>query len=100
MILYNVTVILDEEIQQEYLEWLKQKHVPEVMKLSGFASSRILKVLDSPNEGVTYCIQYVADSREQYDNYLQHHAPALRNSFPETFTNKFVVYRSLMEYVN
>ena len=100
MILYNVTAILDEDIQTDWLHWMKQRHIPEVMDTACFVSYRILKVLDSPNEGVTYCIQYVADNIEDYNRYLMNFAPALRNSFPERFSNKFVIYRTLMEYID
>jgi hypothetical protein len=100
MILYNVTAILDEEIHEDWLNWMIEQHIPEVMATSCFVSNRILKVLDSPNEGVTYCTQYIADTMENYTEYLQNFAPALRASFPERFSNKFVIYRSLMEFVD
>lgn len=100
MILYNLTVILDEAIQEDYLSWMKQQHIPEVMDTSCFISYRILKVLDSPNEGVTYCIQYIAETMEDYDKYVLNFAPALRVSFPERFTDKFVIYRTVMEYID
>ena len=100
MILYNVTVILDEEIQTDWLNWMKGQHIPEVMATSCFVSHRMLKVLDSPNEGVTYCIQYVADTIENYNQYLQDFAPGLRADFPERFSDKFVIYRTLMEYID
>jgi hypothetical protein len=99
MILYNVTTILDEGIQQEWLSWMKEQHIPEVMATSCFVSSRMLKVLDSPNEGVTYCVQYIADTMDNYNDYLQKYAPALRSSFPASFADKFVIYRSLMEFI-
>jgi hypothetical protein len=52
MILYNVTVILEDEIQADWLHWMKEQHIPEIMDTSCFVSYRMLKVLDSPNEGV------------------------------------------------
>jgi hypothetical protein len=100
MVLYNVTIILDEEIHTDWLFWMKQQHIPEVMATSCFVSYRMLKVLDSPNEGVTYCIQYIADTQEKYDEYLTRFAPALRAAFPERFSNKFVIYRTFMEFVD
>lgn len=99
MILYNVTAILDEEIHEDWFTWMKEQHIPEVMDTGCFISSRMLKVLDSPNEGVTYCMQYIADTMEDYDRYLLNFAPSLRATYPEKFTNKFVIYRTLMEFV-
>lgn len=100
MILYNVTIIVEEEIQAEWLNWMQNVHIDQVMETGCFASNRILKVLDSPNEGVTYCIQYIADSLAQYNEYQQKYSAALQADFPAEFTNKFVSFRTIMEFIN
>ena len=99
MILYNVTLILEEAIANDWLDWMQAVHIPAVMKTEKFVSYRLLKVLDSPNEGVTYCTQYVADSEENYHQYLAEFAPALQQELNAKFANKFVAYRTLMEFV-
>jgi hypothetical protein len=65
-----------------------------------FVSSRLLKVVDSPNEGVTFCAQYVAESMENYDRYQDEFAPVLQADLNEKFANQFVAFRTLMEYVD
>ena len=79
---------------------MQEVHIGMVMDTGCFASHRMLKVLDSPNEGITYCIQYIADSFEKYDEYKTQHSPALQTDFPEEFANKFVSFRTIMEFVN
>ena len=97
MIIYNVTVILDEDIHGEWLQWMQIGHLQDVMDTKCFISNRILKVLDSPNEGVTYCVQYIAETIENYREYQSKFAPALQAAFPKHFANKFVIYRTIME---
>lgn len=99
MILYNVTVILDESAEQEWLKWMNEVHIPEVMATDCFVSNRMLKVLDSPNEGVTYCMQYIAESIENYERYTSHFAAALQADALQKFENKFVAFRTLMEFI-
>ncbi len=36
MILYNVTVALDPAIETEWLAWMQQEHIPEVMATGCF----------------------------------------------------------------
>lgn len=100
MILYNVTIILDEDIQTEWLNWMQTRHIDDLMETGCFASNRMLKVLDSPNEGITYCIQYIADSIEKYNDYQQKFATQLQADTPEQFVNKFVVFRTVMEFID
>lgn len=99
MLLYNVTLILDDAAAEEWLQWMQETHIPEVMATGMFVSNRLLKVLDSPNEGVTYCAQYVAETLENYNEYQSTFAPELQESLNSKFKNRFVAYRTLMEFV-
>ncbi|QNN41284.1 DUF4286 family protein [Pedobacter roseus] len=99
MFLYNVTLILEDAAAEEWLQWMQDVHIPEVMATGMFVSNRLLKVVDSPNEGVTYCAQYVAETLEQYNKYQEEFAPALQAELNEKYKNRFVAYRSLMEFV-
>lgn len=99
MLLYNVTIIIEEDSAAEWLRWMKESHIPAVMETGKFVSNRLLKVLDSPNEGVTYCAQYVAENQAEYDDYQRNYAPALQAELKERFENKHVVFRTLMEFV-
>lgn len=99
MYLYNVTLILEDAAVEEWLQWMQDIHIPEVMATGLFVSNRLLKVVDSPNEGVTYCAQYVAETLEQYNKYQEEFAPALQAELNERYKNRFVAYRSLMEFV-
>jgi len=99
MLLYNVTLILDDAAAEEWLQWMQEIHIPEVMATGMFVSNRLLKVVDSPNEGVTYCAQYVAENMANYDQYQSAFAPALQEKLNEKFKNRFVAYRTLMEFV-
>ncbi len=99
MLLYNVTVILEDSAAEEWLQWMKDIHIPDVMSTGKFVSNRLLRVLDSPNEGITYCIQYVAESQTDYDDYQKIYAPALQADLQTKFANRHVAFRTLMEFV-
>jgi hypothetical protein len=100
MLLYNVTLIIEDSIADKWLEWMQEIHIPEVLATGMFVSSRLLKVIDSPNEGVTYCAQYVAESLDNYNRYQDEFAPELQADLNEKFANQFVAFRTLMEYVD
>jgi len=100
MLLYNVTLIIEDSVAEDWLSWMQEVHIPEVMQTGMFVSSRLLKVIDSPNEGVTYCAQYVAENLENYNTYQDKFAPELQADLNEKFANKFVAFRTLMEYVD
>lgn len=99
MFLYNITLITEDAAAAEFLLHLHEAHHPEIMATDLFVSGRILRVVDSPNEGVTFCLQYVAESMEDYQRYQLQHAPAAELKLNARFPDKFVSFSTLMEYI-
>jgi hypothetical protein len=100
MIIYNETIIVDEGIHRQWLSWIQAEYIPMVMKTGFFSSYKILNVLDSPNEGVTYCIQYTTDKREKYSQFHAHHWLGLQALHQQKFENQFVLFSTLMQTVH
>ena len=99
MLLYNVTIIIEDSAAEEWLQYMNEIHIPEVMATGKFVSNRLLKILDSPNEGVSFCSQYVLENLVDYEDYQQNYAPKLQADLQQKFENKFVAFRTLMEFI-
>ncbi|QMU63157.1 MAG: DUF4286 family protein [Flavobacteriaceae bacterium] len=66
MYIYNVTINIDETIHQEWLVWI-ENHIREMLATGRFLSARLIQVLvEEETGGVTYSIQYTADSRKSF----------------------------------
>lgn len=99
MIIFNDTVIVDEAIHQKWLKWMREIHIPAVMATGCFNAYQILNVIDSPNEGITYCVQYHADSMESFNNFYNKHLHQLQAVHNAEFENQFVLFNTLMQTV-
>ncbi|MEX2593059.1 MAG: DUF4286 family protein [Anditalea sp.] len=100
MILYNVTVNIDVEKEKEYVEWMKNVHIPEVMATGLFEESKFFKLLQEVEEdGVNYSAQYFAKKMEKIHQYQENFAPVLQEKLKIKFGNHFVAFRSLLESV-
>ena len=100
MIVYNETLIVEEATHPEWLAWMKETHIPLIMATGFFESYRILNVIDSPNEGVTTCIQYNTATEEQFGQFYEQHLQGLHISHNQRYEGKFVMYTTLMETVD
>lgn len=99
--MYNVTTGVDKKIEQEWLIWMKEVHIPEVMKTQMFLSYRIYRVLTAEDDQtVSYAIQYQALSISKIEHYLDKFAPALREEVKKKFGEGAVSFRTLLEEVN
>mgnify|MGYP000058834913 FL=1 len=101
MIIYNVTVNIEESVEQEWLQWMKDTHIPDVMKTGMFLSSKMTLVLvEEQMGGKTYSIQYTCKNKETLDEYEQNYAPALQKDHNDKYQGKFVAFRTLLEVIH
>ncbi|HLT07879.1 MAG TPA: DUF4286 family protein [Cyclobacteriaceae bacterium] len=99
MLLYNVTVNIDLEKEKEYVEWMKETHISEVMATGLFVDSKFFRLLHEAEEGVNFSVQYFAESMDQIQQYQAQHAAGLQQKLKDKFGNHYVVFRSLLELV-
>ncbi len=100
MILYNVTVNIDDSVHEEWLEWMKNKHITDVLNSGLFIESKIFKVIpDHESEGHTYSIQYFLKSMNDLEKYQKEFAPILQMEHSEKYKDKFVAFRTVLQSV-
>lgn len=101
MIVYNITIKIEPQIETEWIQWQKQEHIPEIMATGCFEKYRFYKLLEQDEEdGITYIVQYFADSENLYNKYVAETAPILRQKALEKWGNKFIAFRTIMQAVN
>jgi hypothetical protein len=99
MILYNVTSSIDPAAAEEWLEFMRDTHMPEVMETGFFLKSQLCRLLNEEEDGITYAAQYYCLSLEQLEEYQQLCAPALRAAMEARFAGKYMSFRTVLEVV-
>lgn len=100
MIIYNVTINIDESIHKEWLIWIKE-HIPLVLKTGKFDKATLTKVLvEEELGGHTYSIQYRTNSRAALDAYYKEDADRLRTDGLKKFANKMLAFRTELEIID
>jgi len=97
MIIYNVTLKVNSAIAEEWLRWMKEEHMPELLQTGLFFESRLCRLLEQDeSDGITYSAQYLCDSMEDYQDYLRKYAPEMREKGIKKFGDQFIAFRSVM----
>ncbi len=101
MILYNVTVKIENDITEEWLHWMKTVHIPDVMATNCFTENKIMRMLSPPTDeqGTTFAFQYFCKDMETLQRYWREFAPTLQSDHSERYKGKFVAFRTVMEVV-
>ena len=100
MIIYNVTVNIDDSIHEEWLQWIKE-HIPLVLATGKFEKATLTKVLvEEELGGHTYSVQYRSYSREALNAYYNEDAERLRNDGLKKFADKMLAFRTELQVVD
>ena len=100
MIIYNVTVKISNLKHDDWVEWMKTKHIPDVMATGKFTQFTFSKVLIEDEEGTNYSIQYHCQSLETLEDYQNNFAPKLQEEHTTRYKEEFVAFRTLLEIVS
>ncbi len=101
MIIYNVTTKVDSAIQHQWLKWLKEEHITDMINTGCFTKVNILRLLETDDtDGPTYAIQYYAESKALYNLYIEKFAGIMRQKSIDKWSGQFIAFRSVMQVVN
>lgn len=100
MIIYNVTINIDDSVHDEWLIWIKE-HIPQVLATGKFVDAKLTKVLiEEDMGGTTYSVQYKAHSRAALDAYYAEDADRLRQDGLKKFADKMLAFRTELEVID
>ena len=97
-ILYSVTVKIDLDVEKDWLNWMKNTHIPDVMDTNMFLSYRMYRVLgQDESDGITYSIQYVCQDMKTLHKYTITQGQKLQAEHSSRYKNKYVAFRTMLE---
>tara|TARA_B100001250_G_C19032878_1_gene458285 strand:+ start:45 stop:353 length:309 start_codon:yes stop_codon:yes gene_type:complete len=99
MIIYNVTVSVEEAIKDEWLNWMRTEHIPEVMACGIFTKAQINHVIEKIDSDNTFAIAYTCSSTKELHRYQMKFAAKLQQKHSVMFGNKAVAFRTLMQVI-
>lgn|SRR5690606_34860686 len=101
MIIYNVTTNIHESIKEQWLNWMQEIHIPEMLATGKFSSARLVRVLiEEEMRDRTYSVQFVTDSKEMLKRYYAEDAPRLRAESLRLFADKALSFRTELEVIS
>lgn len=99
MVIYNVTVSIDQAVEHEWLAYMRGSHIQDVLKTGCFLECRLSRVNGEEDGGCTYSVMYLAKNQETLDLYQAKYAPALQQDHSSHFQGKFAAFRTTLNVI-
>lgn len=97
MVIYQVHVTVRHEVYEEYIQWLKEEHIADVLKQPGFTTAELyLKkggALESSGKEVK--VSYKLTCEDDIKSYLSGPALSLREKATDKFPGQFSAHREV-----
>jgi gamma-glutamylcyclotransferase (GGCT)/AIG2-like uncharacterized protein YtfP len=101
MYIYNVTVNIESAVHDQWVSWMREFHIPEMISTGKFIQATLSRVLiDEETGGITYSVQYRCLNREVLEAYYLEDAPRMRLQVQKKFPDRFVAFRTEMQIID
>ncbi|HET8735096.1 MAG TPA: DUF4286 family protein [Pricia sp.] len=101
MLIYNVTTNIEAAVHDEWLQWMQESHIPDVLATGKFLKAKMSRVLvEGEMGGLTYSVQFTTVDRETLQKYYEHDALRLRQEAERLFPNQSVSFRTELEVIS
>ena len=99
MIIYNVTVSVEESITSDWLHWMKSEHIPELMASKIFTKAQINRVIAEADSNNTFAIAYTCSEMKDLHRYQTQFSAQLQEKHIARYGDKAVAFRTIMEVI-
>jgi len=101
MYIYNVTINIEQSVHENWLQWMKETHIPDMIATGKFSQAKMCRVLvEEEMGGLTYSVQYTTADKATLELYYKEDADRLRQDVTKLFAGKFVAFRTELEVIS
>ena len=99
--IYNVTVVVNPVVEERWLKWMREEHIPNVMETGLFSSFLFTQVFsEQEQDHPSYSIQYRAADLESIKLYMQMYADELRAKSAKAWGEHALAFRTVLEVLD
>ena len=88
MYIYNVTTAVEPSVKDEWILWMKEVFLPEMLATGKFHNASLMEVLTSEREVCSFAVHYEAHSPEDIMSYEQEFKNKMEGMMWKKFADK------------
>lgn len=101
MVIYNITYSVAKNINEQWLNWMKETHIREIIETGLYVKYQMVKLLDTDeDESTTYAIQFYAQTKGKHLEYIREHEVSFKLKSSRQWGNEVLGFGTLMEIVH
>tara|TARA_B100001778_G_scaffold247177_1_gene207358 strand:- start:446 stop:760 length:315 start_codon:yes stop_codon:yes gene_type:complete len=100
MLIYNVTTHVEFKIEKEWLLWMKQKHLSEILATKKFSEAKIFKIISEQDQGgASYAVQYHCKNKDLLNDFFKDYANYFQKKVEEKFGKSILFFKTELQLI-
>jgi hypothetical protein len=100
MLIYNITFLVADKVSQQWLQWVNDSHIPEMVASGYFTEPRLAKVLsDHGQEGTSYAVQYHIADMQELGVWRRKFGSAMERNCASLFGEDVLLFTTVLELI-
>lgn len=95
--IYNTTFQVDDEVNDNFLIWIKESYMPEIEKHGALKAPRLCRVLSHRDDGSSYSLQWEVEDSAALHRWHREQGAKLNEELKKIFKDKVVGFPTLLE---
>lgn len=97
MLIYNTSYHLAEDLEKNFLIWMKKVHIPETKQEGTLKNPRLCKILSHQQPGdVSYTLQWEVEDSTTLHRWHIKHGEVAASEINKIFNEKVMFFHTLM----
>jgi hypothetical protein len=98
MIIYNTTFNVDEQVEDQWLNWVKTDYIPMLQDTGIFTKHVFSKILvEEEMGGISYSLQLFCTNMALLKTFDENQKDVIDSKMLAEFSGKFVMFHTLLE---
>ncbi len=98
MYIYNTTFLVGNDIFDQWLVWVKETHIPNVMNDKAFKDMQLARVLSNETSAEkSFSLQFKIDSVAYLDRWMKMMEPKLQQDLMLKFGTEVLFFTTILE---
>lgn len=100
MLIFNTTFLVSDTAHTQWLKWVREQHIPFMMKSGTFTQPQIAKVFSNESQdGTSYSVQLQVQDLQALENWHIQYAKIFEQKFAETFGSEVIFFATILEII-
>ena len=101
MLIFNTTYKVSSKVNDSWINWTKENHIPFMLNTGSFTMAQISKIIGSEDEeGTSYSVQFHIADMNTLMIWHKNNASAFQNSFAAVFGNEVSFFSTVLELID